>query len=150
VYGYFIDPEATAYLAEIGKVSREYATAVVMAERDRSDRVRVWMHEVLEELAWRPHQNNCCPLVDPRYRANIEVRARGCYRAIVDWLAMRCDEEDTIPLDVVAELEPWEVARAVHDWPALATHIIDCYDEANARPDHDTARISEGYETDRC
>ena len=35
-----------------------------------------------------------------------------------------------------------EAARRVHEWPTLAIHITDCYDEANAGPDDNVRETS--------
>lgn len=54
--GYYIDPVATAYLAEIGEVSRSWAATVLEDERGRANEVRLWMHHVLEEWLGSPTQ----------------------------------------------------------------------------------------------
>lgn len=75
-----VDLTATDYLADISASSRKMAMVLLLKERERSDEMRLWCFDVLEEVAWGFHGSDCsCPLA---LYDDIRVRVRGSARAI--------------------------------------------------------------------
>jgi hypothetical protein len=123
MYGYYLDPTATRYLAEIAQTSRTWATAVLMTELNKISDLRIWHHQVLEHLAWGRHPDGCtCPLEE---EPDVAVRVRGCAHAIRGYVEEAAMALCLDPWEWIKQHEPLDVARALLEQELLSACLDD-------------------------